>query len=76
MTCPVACEITIRQGQVQNHQRGCALLGFLDGSDTVASLAAGLERGGSVDEVANGAARGGAVIDDEDSRRPRKRHGS
>jgi hypothetical protein len=64
-----------RHAQVQNHQVGCALLGFLDGSNAILSLAAGLERGGPSDEVADGAAHRGAVIDDEDSRRSRRWHG-
>ena len=63
-----------RHTQVQNHQGGCALLGFLDGSDAILSLAAGLERGGPIDEVADGAADRSAVIDDEDSRRPGRWH--
>jgi hypothetical protein len=43
--------------------------GFLDGSVPILSLAAGFERGSSFDEVANGAAHGSAVTDDEDSHR-------
>ena len=64
-----------RHAQVQNHQGGCALLGFLDGSDAILGLAAGLKRGGSTDEVADGAAHRSAVIDNEDSRGPGRWHG-
>jgi len=64
-----------RHVQVQNHQVGCAFPGFLDGSDAILSLAAGLERGGPTDELADGAAHRSAVIDDEDSRRPGRWHG-
>jgi hypothetical protein len=64
-----------RHAQVKNHQGGCVLLGFRDGSDAILSLAARLERGGPTDEVADGAAHRSAVIDDEDSRRPGRSHG-
>ncbi len=65
-----------REAQVQDDQSGGALPGFPDGSDPLASIAAGLERGGPVDEVANGVAHGGAVVDDEYSGLPGRRHGS
>jgi hypothetical protein len=48
------------------------LLGSFDGSYAVASLAAGFESGGPGDEVANGVAYRGAVIDNEDSWGPER----
>jgi hypothetical protein len=59
-----------RDAEVHDYQSGGALFGFLDGSVPSVSPAAGFERRDPVDEVANGAAHRGAVIDDEDSRRP------
>jgi len=56
-----------RETQVQDDQSRGVFPGCLDGRDSVASLVAGLDRSVPCDELANGTAHGGAVIDHEDS---------
>src|SRR5258705_6505201 len=63
-----------RHAQVQYDQIGGALPRFCDGSLPVASLAAGFEGSGPIDEVANRAAHRSTVTCNEDSRCPGRSH--
>jgi hypothetical protein len=63
-----------REAQVQDDQSGGTLDRFIDRSEPVASLTTALERGGPVDELANGTAHRSAITNDEDSWCPGRQH--